>query len=153
MEKKTNLQTLTEPVDKITYNNKNSNGRIGSRQFNLININDSAPRYHGQIFTDSSQYSRNENRSMFDPNKTYSQALQNTYSNITDDINGNNIGVFGNNDINNFNSLVSEIRKLKQLVDMDNMLSVIRNLNIKLVNCRDGFEKLQAFIEAADFIK
>lgn len=55
--------------------------------------------------------------------------------------------------INNFNSLVYEIKKLKQLVDVDNMLSVIRNLNIKLANCRDGLEKLQAFIEAADNIK
>jgi len=32
------------------------------------------------------------------------------------------------------------------------MFSVIRNLNIKLATCKDGFEKLQAFIEAADSI-
>jgi len=30
---------------------------------------------------------------------------------------------------------------------------VIRNLNTKLVTCKDGFKKLQAFIEAADLIR
>jgi len=32
------------------------------------------------------------------------------------------------------------------------MIMVIRNLNSKLINCKDGMEKLQAFIEASELI-
>jgi len=32
------------------------------------------------------------------------------------------------------------------------MITVIRNLNNRLINCKDGMEKLQAFIEASELI-
>jgi len=32
------------------------------------------------------------------------------------------------------------------------MISVIRNLNNRLINSKDGMEKLQAFIEASELI-
>jgi len=48
--------------------------------------------------------------------------------------------------------MISDIQKLKQCVDIPKMIAIIRNLNVKLMNCRDGFEKL-AFIEVADLIE
>jgi len=62
----------------------------------------------------------------------------------------NNTNLTMNNDISELNELMSEIQKLKQLVDIPQTIIVIRNLNNKLVNCKDSMEKLQAFIEAAE---
>jgi len=64
-------------------------------------------------------------------------------------INNNTMTV--NDDISEFNGLIFE--KLKQLIDIPHMIMVIRNLNNKLINCKDGIEKLQAFIEASKLIK
>jgi len=65
-------------------------------------------------------------------------------------IHNNNLNVPISDDISNCNGLISEINKLKQLVNVSHMLTVIRNLNYRLVNCKDGLEKLQAFIEASE---
>jgi len=45
-----------------------------------------------------------------------------------------------------------EIQRLKQLVDIPHMIMAIRNLNNKLINCRDGMEKLQVFVEASELL-
>jgi len=55
-------------------------------------------------------------------------------------------------DISDLNGLMCEIQKLKQLVDLSHMIMVIRNLNNRLINCKDGMEKLQAFIEATELL-
>jgi len=47
---------------------------------------------------------------------------------------------------------MSEINKLKQLVNIPHMFSVIRNLNNRLINYKNGMEKLQAFIEASELM-
>jgi len=67
-------------------------------------------------------------------------------------LNSNNNNTILNDDISNFNGLMSEINKLKQLVNIPHLFSVIRNLNNRLINCKDGMEKLQAFIEASELI-
>lgn len=90
-------QTLMEPVNELTFN-KNSHGRLGSRQFNHINFNESTSRYRGQNFINSSQPVSNHNRALLNPNKTYSQALKNTYSNIKDNFGDNIVDHSGNND-------------------------------------------------------
>jgi len=41
-----------------------------------------------------------------------------------------------------------KIKKLKQLVDIPRMISIVQNLNSKLINCKDGLKKLQTFIKA-----
>jgi len=48
---------------------------------------------------------------------------------------------------------MTEIYKLKQLVDIPHMIMIIKNLNNKLTNAKDGIEKLQAFIEASEQIE
>jgi len=55
-----------------------------------------------------------------------------------------------NDDLSDINGLMSEISKLKQLVDIPHMILVIKNLNNKLLNAKDGLEKIQAFIEASE---
>ena len=72
--------------------------------------------------------------------KTYSEALKSSTNlkNPTD------------SELADFNSLIQELRNLSQTINIKLMLNVIRNLNAKLVTCKDGFEKIQAFIEAAD---
>jgi len=62
--------------------------------------------------------------------------------------NNNNTNITTNDDITELNGLIYEIQRLKQLVDIPHMMMVIRNLNNKLLNCRDEIEKLQTFIEA-----
>jgi len=37
-----------------------------------------------------------------------------------------------------------------KLVDIPHMIIVVKNLNNRLANCKDGMEKQQAFIEAAE---
>jgi len=67
-------------------------------------------------------------------------------------LNNNNNNSFLNDDISNFNGLMFEINRLKRLVNIPHFFSVIRNLNNRLINCKDGMEKLQAFIEASELI-
>jgi len=69
--------------------------------------------------------------------KSYSAALNN--SNMTT-----------NDDLTDLNGLMHEIQKLKQTIDILRMITIIRNLNIRLATCNDGLDKLQAFIEAAE---
>jgi len=57
-----------------------------------------------------------------------------------------------NDDLSDLNVLMSKIQKLKQLVNIPHMITVIRKLNNKLINFKDGMEKLQAFIEASELI-
>jgi len=58
------------------------------------------------------------------------------------------------NELSDLNGLMFEIQKLKQLVNISHMIIVIRNFNLnnKLINCKDGMEKLQAFIEVSELI-
>jgi len=67
-------------------------------------------------------------------------------------INNNNSSMTVNNEISDFNGLMFEINKLKQLVNIPHMINVIRNLNNSLINCKDGMEKIQVFIEASEQI-
>jgi len=76
---------------------------------------------------------------MYTPSKSYAEALNNT--NMTSD-----------DDISDLNGLMTEIHKLKQLVDIPRIILIVRNLNNKLVNCKDDMEKLQAFIEATELL-
>jgi len=55
-------------------------------------------------------------------------------------INDNNMTM--NDDISDLNGLIFEINKLKQLINIPHMITVIRNLNNRLINCKDGIEKL-----------
>jgi len=64
----------------------------------------------------------------------------------------NNISMLINNEISDFNGLISEINKLKQLINIPHMIIVIRNLNNRLINSKYGIEKLQAFIEASELL-
>jgi len=64
----------------------------------------------------------------------------------------NNTNMTVNDDISDLNGLIFEIQKLKQLVGISHMIMVIRNLNNRLINCKDGMERLQAFIEASELI-
>jgi len=64
----------------------------------------------------------------------------------------NNTSTTLNDEISDFNGLISEINKLKQLINIPHMISVIRNLNNRIINSKDGMEKLQAFIEVAELI-
>jgi len=80
---------------------------------------------------------RAKEKQMYTPSKSFTAVTNNT-------------NLIMNNDISGLNGLMSEIQKLKQLVNIPHMIMVIRNLNNKLVNCKDGMEKLQAFIEAAE---
>jgi len=66
-------------------------------------------------------------------------------------INNNNTTV--NDDLSDLNDLMSELHKLKQLIDIPHMIMVIKNLNNKLINAKNGMEKLQAFIEASELIE
>jgi len=67
-------------------------------------------------------------------------------------INNNNTSMTANNEISDFNGLMFEINKLKQIVNIPRMIIVIRNLNNRLINCKDGMEKIQTFIEASEQI-
>jgi len=64
--------------------------------------------------------------------------------------NNSNNNVPASDDIAELNGLMLEIQRLRQLVDIPHMILVVRNLNIRLANCKDGLEKLQAFIEASE---
>jgi len=89
-------------------------------------------------------YSRNNNihdKRQTQQTKTYAAMIHNNNSNIPI-----------SEDISNFKGLISEINKLKQLVNVSHMLTIIRNLNNRLANCKDGLEKLQAFIEASELL-
>lgn len=57
---------------------------------------------------------------------SYAEVLKNinTYNNNSD-----NVNMFQNNDISDFNSLILEISKLQQTINVQNMFVVIRNLN------------------------
>lgn len=52
----------------------------------------------------------------------------------------------------NINSLTYEIHRSKQFVNIPKMIDVIKKLNNKLATCRNGMEKLQTFIKAADLL-
>jgi len=77
--------------------------------------------------------------------------LPKSYAAIVNDTN-TNINMTVNNDISDLNGLIFEIQRLKQLVDIPHMIMIIRNLNNKLINCKNGMKKLQAFIEASELI-
>lgn len=87
------------------------------------------------------------NRSNIKPNLSFAQVLIGSESNSPP-----STGISNTDNISNFNNLISEIKKLKQIIDLDKMLKIIKNLNIKLQTCNDGFSKLQVFIEAAEQI-
>jgi len=60
----------------------------------------------------------------------------------------NNSNITTNDNLSDLNGLMHEIQKLKQMIDIPRMITIIRNLNIRLISC-NGMDKLQAFIEAA----
>jgi len=41
---------------------------------------------------------------------------------------------------------MSEIQKLKQLVDIPRMIMVVRDLNNRLVNCKDGWKSYKLLL-------
>jgi len=55
-------------------------------------------------------------------------------------------------DISDLNKLIVEIQKLKQLVNIPRKIIIVRNLNNRLANCKDGMEKLQTFIAATELL-
>lgn len=85
--------------------------------------------------------------------RSYADALKQTNKSssqkIITDMMANNSH---SNDLDDFNGLISEIRKLNHIIDVKNMFNIVRNLNIKLLTCNDGLGKLQAFIEAAELL-
>jgi hypothetical protein len=49
-----------------------------------------------------------------------------------------------------FFSLVAEIRKLNEVIDIKNLIKIIRELTSKLKNCRDSFERIEIIMEFSE---
>jgi len=139
LEKRTKF-TARENMNFSNISNKNLQSRNLSTQF--VTRNHEIPRASSDNqYNSSNNISKNINK-----NIERQVNYQNSYASILN--NNNNT----NDDISNLNGLMNEIQKLKQLVNIPQMIMIIRNLNIKLINCRDGIEKLQAFVEAAELL-
>jgi hypothetical protein len=49
-----------------------------------------------------------------------------------------------------FFTLVSEIRKLNEVIDIKNLIKIIRELTSKLKHCRDSFERIEIIMEFSE---
>jgi len=119
-----NLQAKNTNIKNVTRNSEIQ--KVGSDS--RINLLANAKR----------NINRPEERQIYSP-KSYAATINNTNMTVNDNI-------------SDLNELMFEIQKLKQLVDIPRMIMVIRNLNNRLRNCKDGMEKLQAFIEATELL-
>ena len=54
-----------------------------------------------------------------------------------------------NNNIEDYQSLISEIAKLSQLCNVSKIFRIVRELNSRLVNCRDDLARLQVSTHVA----
>lgn len=128
LEKRLRLQANTERTDllpKPNFNTKN----LHTKQNSFNNNSHHFPTLNSVSLPP---------RSNITPSKTFADATKTLNS---------------NKDLSDFNSLLSELNKLSKMVNIQNMLNVICNLNAKLATCHSGFEKLQAFVEAAELIE
>jgi len=54
------------------------------------------------------------------------------------------------NNFKDLNSLATEFRRLKSLINILRMLAAVRTLNGRLVKCVNGIKHLQVFMEMAE---
>jgi len=134
------LATIRDNSNILNTRNKNlqtNNTHTPSENRNIVNMRVSSDI--NQLTLSATKSVNKLKFSQTQPSRSYAETTSNINTTVNDDL-------------SDINGLISEITKLKQLIDIPHMILVIRNLNNKLFNAKDGMEKIQAFIEATELL-